>query len=251
MKLIAFLSAGLLLTALARADYPIKEPFSQTSPFNANGELTLSSINGSITVHTWDKNEILIQGEKSAKTDEELKLIDLKMDVSPAAARIKVHLPKRSGGWFGGNSIRASVRFDITVPATAVVRKIDVVNASVTIEGVRGSVSAESVNGRISATDLAGDAHLETVNGQIHASFAALAPHQQLSFETVNGGIKVILPKDAGASVQAEVVNGHISCDFPLTLGKAHHRSLAGTIGDGRASVKAETVNGSIHLASR
>ena len=256
MKLRLAVTAALVLVAatLARADaYSFKEPFSQTAPFAATGSLSLENVNGNVEIRTWDKNQILIEGEKSAKTDEELKQIELTIDLTDTHARIKAHLPKRSGGWwFFGNTIRASVRFTITVPATASIERLQTVNSGVTIAGLRGSVEAELVNGKIHATGLSGDVRLTTVNGAIDASFAAIAPQQKLSFNTVNGSITVGLPKDAGVKLQGSVVNGRINCDFPLELGQhASGRNLSGTIGDGRATLRAETVNGSIAIQER
>jgi hypothetical protein len=244
---------ALVVATVARADdYSFKEPFSQTAPFNANGSLSLANVNGSVEIRTWDKNEILVEGEKSAKTDEELKQIELTIDLTDKHAAIKVHLPKRSGSWFFGNTIRASVRFTITMPATASIDRLQTVNSGVTIDGLRGSIEAESVNGQIHASGLGGDIHFATVNGAIHADFATVAPHQELSFKTVNGSITVGLPKSAGVALHGSVVNGHISCDFPLELGeRTSGRNLSGTIGDGRASLRAETVNGNIAIKER
>jgi DUF4097 and DUF4098 domain-containing protein YvlB len=255
MKLHLVVTAALALVAatLARADsYSFKEPFSQTAPFNATGSLSLANVNGNVEIRTWDKNQILVEGEKSAKTDEELKQIELTIDLTDTHAGIKVHLPKRSGWWVFGDTIRASVRFTITVPATASIEQLQTVNAALKIEGLRGSIDAKSVNGAMHATGLGGDVRLTTVNGAIDADFAAIAPQQKLSFNTVNGSITVGLPKDAGATLHGSVVNGRVSCDFPITLGDGGHgRTLSGTIGDGRASLRAATVNGSISIKQR
>ena len=252
LSFIAVSAFAFFSATLARAEnYSIKESFSRTGAFDAKGEVTLENVNGDVEVRTWDKNEILVEGEKSAKTDEELKLIDLQIDLSTSRADIRVKLPKRPGNMFSKNTIRASVRFRLMIPATAAVSKLSTVNSSVTIDGTRGPVNASSVNGGVRATDLAGNTKLETVNGSIDARFAALAADQTLSFETVNGRILVKLPKDAGFKLQTSVVNGHVDCDFPLELGqKKHGKNLSGKIGDGRASLKAETVNGSIKIES-
>ena len=250
---LAFFAVGLLAAAIARADsYANKEPFSQTNPFSPTGTLSLENVNGNVEIRTWDKNEILIQGEKSAKTEEELKAIDLKIDVSESHAAIKVRLPKRSGGWFSGNTIRAAVQFTITLPATASLDRIETVNASVKLEGTRGKAHIETVNGSVRATNLGGSTTFETVNGRIDADFTAVAAGQTCSFETVNGSVHMVLPKDAGVALRTSVVNGHVDCDFPLTLTKSSgRRNLSGNIGDGRASLSAETVNGSIHISRR
>jgi hypothetical protein len=252
LRLLASLGLALATFVCARADdYALKEPFTRTSAFSPTGTLVVDNINGNVTVRAWDKNEILIEGVKSAKSREELERIDLTMDVSESRAHLKVKLPKRERSWFGGGTIRAAVRFTIRVPATAVLQSVETVNASVTVDAIRGPVHAETVNGSIDANDLFGDAHLETVNGAIHADFARLAQGQRLSFETVNGQITVRLPEKAGFSLESSVVNGQVDCDFPLQLKQHSRRSINGTVGDGGASVSAETVNGSISIAKR
>jgi DUF4097 and DUF4098 domain-containing protein YvlB len=253
LHLVATAALALVAATLARADsYSFKEPFSQTAPFNATGSLSLANVNGNVEIRTWDKNQILVEGEKSAKTDEELKQIELTIDLTDTHAGIKVHLPKRSGWWVFGDTIRASVRFTITVPATASIEQLQTVNSALKIEGLRGSIDAKSVNGAMHAIGLGGDVRLTTVNGAIDADFAVIAPQQKLSFNTVNGSITVGLPKDAGATLHGSVVNGRVSCDFPITLGDGGHgRTLSGTVGDGRASLRAETVNGSIAIKQR
>lgn len=248
--LLALLAFGLLTTAARADDYSHKEPFSRTAPFDATGQVSLHNVNGDIVIETWDRNEILIEGEKSAKTEEELKAIELTIDLSDTRADIKVRLPKRSGGWFGGNnSIRGGVKFRLKVPATVSLDEIKTVNSSVKIDGIRGTVRAESVNGQVRAHNLGGEAHLQTVNGQVNATFTRVSANHDLSFKTVNGGIRVTLPADAGVKLSGSVVNGHIDCDFPIEVqGRLGGKRLNGTIGDGRASLHAESVNGSIQL---
>jgi DUF4097 and DUF4098 domain-containing protein YvlB len=253
LRLVAILATSLVAGVFARADdYSFKEPFKKTGAFRTTGSVTLENVNGNVEIRTWDKNEILIEGEKSAKTEEELKAVDLTMDVSESRAAIKVRLPKRSGSWFSGSTIRASVRFTLTVPVTAVLDRIATVNASVSVDGARGKAHVETVNGNIQAANLGGSARCETVNGRINATFTSIAGGQEFSFETVNGSVTVALPKDAGVALRTSVMNGHVDCDFPLTLTKSSgKRNLSGTIGDGRASLEAETVNGSIHIEQR
>lgn len=241
-----------LFAAFVRADdYAIKEPFTRSNAFNPTAEVTLENVNGNVDVRVWDKNEILIEGEKSAKTQEELEQIDLKIELSEKNAAIKVRLPKRSGGFFGQGNIRAAVRFTLTVPATVTLAKISSVNSSVSITGVRGSVDASSVNGAVNANGLSGSARLATVNGGIKARFASLVAEQRLSFKTVNGGVVVTLPKDAGFQLHSSTVNGGVECAFPLENGRQKHgKNLSGKIGDGRADLEAETVNGSVRIVS-
>lgn len=237
------------LAATAHADaYSHKEAFEQTNPFAANGTLTLQNVNGDVEVVTWDRNEIRIEGEKSARTEEELQLIDMTISTAPDRARVVVKLPKRQSGWFGGGSIRAGVRFKITMPATAHA-EVNTVNGSVRIEGIRGSVDAESVNGAVRAFDVAGPVSISTVNGGVEAKLAALTTGTKLHAKSVNGGVRLRLPAATAATVDASTVNGGIDCDFPLEVtGKISGRRLRGTIGAGSGEIKASTVNGGIHI---
>ena len=252
-RLVALLAASFVAAAFACADdYSFKEPFTKTGAFSAAGSVSLENVNGDVEIRTWDKNEILIEGEKSAKTEEELKAVDLTMDLSESRAAIKVRLPKRSNSWFSGSTIRASVRFTLTVPTAAVLERIATVNATVAVDGACGKAHVETVNGNIRAANLGGSAWFKTVNGQIKATFATVAGGQEFSFETVNGSVTAVLPGNAGLALRTSVVNGQVDCDFPLTLTKSSgKRNLSGTIGDGRASLTAETVNGSIHIEQR
>ncbi len=238
------------LAVVARAEtYSYKEPFARSGAFRPDGVLTLENVNGTVEVRAWDRNEINIEGEKSAATAEELKKIDLSMDVTEGHAAIRVYLPKRSGSWFGGGRIRASVRFTIHVPASIAVEQLKVVNSVVTLDGLQNTVRVESVNGKIDAHGVSGDVRLKTVNGSITAEFNAVRRHQKLAFETVNGSITVRLPTDAGATIKGSVVNGQIASDFPFVRrdGTGGHKVNA-MIGDGRASLDARTVNGGITI---
>lgn len=243
------LSAFSILSARAES-YPFKEPFRQSGAFRADGVLSLDNINGDVEIRAWDKNEIQIEGEKSAKTEEELKLIDLQMTVSDSKAAIKVTLPKRTGGVFGNdNTIRATVKFTIRVPASVAVEQVNLVNGRLTLTGIHGAVDGHSVNGRIEASGLAANTRLKTVNGQISASFVKTVSGQRIRLETVNGEIAVKLPDNAGAALKASVLNGHITTDFPLgDDSKVRARTVKGTIGDGRASLEISSVNGQVKI---
>lgn len=238
--------------AVHAEEFSFKDTVTRSGAFRANGEITLENVNGSVEINTWDRNEIQIDVEKSAKTEEELNLIDLSIDLSDSRAAIKVRLPKRSGGFFSGNgNIRAAVKFKLNVPATVTLSKIATVNSSITLSGVRGAVNASSVNGGVRAEGLAGPLKLETVNGAIRATVSTVSAGQRLSFKTVNGQVRVALPSDAGFQLHSSVVNGRVTCDFPLD-GRSSKaaKTLAGKVGDGRASLEAETVNGSVQIES-
>ena len=240
----------LTATVAARADsYSFKEPISATHPLRAGGVFSLDNVNGDVEVRTWDRSEVRIEGEKSARTEEELKLIQLTIEPTPERIVVRVKLPKRPGGWFGRSDIRANVRFTITVPADTKLDKVETVNGGVTIDSVRGSIHASSVNGRVKGLGLTGSARLSTTNGGVEAHVTTLPAGSKLDLHSVNGGVTLRLPKDVAATVNASTVNGGVDCDFPITMsGRIKGSKLHGTIGAGGAEINVSTVNGGVHI---
>lgn len=237
---------SLALCVLATgAPASVTEKFSQTHPLNPDGVVSLDSVNGTVEIVGWDKNEVSIEAEKIASDDAGLKRIEIVVDASPARVAIKTKLEKK---WFSLSFNRAEVRYKLRVPAKASLKKIDVVNADVTVRGVQGYVDLDSVNGSIEAEGLTAGGRFDTVNGSIRASFAKISSGDRIVLDTVNGTCTAFLPADAAFTLKADSVNGGISCDFPITIGKSGRRHLNGNVNGGGAEIVLDSVNGSLNV---
>lgn len=245
---VLFLVAGLLTLAPA-AHAAVTETFKHTYPLAADGTVHLENINGDIDIVAWDRAEVSLEAEKRGKTDEDLRKVTLEINSSPAKLSVKTKYAKKSGWLFG--SINASVRYKLLVPAGARLHKIDTVNSDITVTGVRGSVNLDTVNGSITATGLAADARLDSVNGSLSAEFASLDGVNEVKLDSINGRARVTLPKGASARIDADSVNGRVSVDQQIRLGKARRHSLTGEIGTGGPSISLETVNGAISVKEK
>jgi DUF4097 and DUF4098 domain-containing protein YvlB len=139
------------------------------------------------------------------------------------------------------------VDFEVRVPAG--VRLIArTVNGEVEAEDLASPVDAATVNGSVRVST-SGYASAATVNGSIAATLGEAAWTEPLSFNTVNGAIRLTLPTGLDADVRAETLNGVIHSDFPVTVrGKINKRRLQGSIGKGGHRLDLETVNGNISL---
>src|SRR5439155_16096895 len=140
----------------------------------------------------------------------------------------------------------------LTVPRTANLDEIKLVNGELAISGVSGEVRASSVNGRVSATDLAGRTKLSTVNGRLAAQFASVASGSTIHLSSVNGGIELTLPPDARAEIEASTVHGGIANDFGLRTINHQYvgHSLHGELGGGGTTMRLSNVNGRIEIRS-
>jgi len=215
------------------------------------GRLSVSNVNGSITVTGGSGDTVEIIAIKKADNQETLDGIEIEINHSADSIVVETELPD-SGKWFNRNGNNGQVTYQIIAPANTNLDSIETVNGNVDISGVSASVVAESVNGDLDLADLASDASFSTVNGSIDAEFAVLEGQQKVKAETVNGRISLRLPADADVDVSADTLNGSISGkDFGLETDKGFVGSdLNGKIGIGSARLNLDTVNGSIKIRS-
>ena len=246
MKIPLLFSVALVASA-SLASAKVTETFRQTYPLEANGTISLDNVNGDIEIVAWDKPEVALEAEKKAKTEADLAKVTLEIDATSSRLAIKTKYAK--SGWFG--SVTASVHYRLSVPAGARLEKIDSVNSAITVTGVRGAVNIETVNGAIAANGLASDTRLDSVNGSVAAEFATTTGVSRVKLDTVNGHATVTLPKGTGARIDADSVNGRISIDQAITLGKAHRHSVTGQVGAGGPDISIDTVNGGISIKEK
>lgn len=236
-------AASVLLFAAVASSAEVREKITQTFPLNADGTVSLSNVNGNVEITGWDRAEVSIEVEKIAPDDEALKRMHVRFDTSPSRLAVETKVEKQWKFW---ELSRAEVRFKLRVPTGASLRKVDVVNSTIRVRGVRGYVDLDSVNGAIEAEGLTAGGRFDTVNGAIRVSFDAVAAGDRIVLDTVNGSCTAILPANAEFTLVADSVNGSISCDFPVTVSKSGRTHLAGTVGGGGASVTLDSVNGSL-----
>lgn len=238
------LTAALALATTA-ASAKVTEKFAQTYPLEANGSIHLENVNGSVEIVAWDKAEVSLVAEKSAKNEEGLKRMTLKIESSPRRLSIKTEHQKMWKFW---DNMNAQVRYTLMVPAGVTLEDIDVVNANIHVKGLKGPVNLDAVNGSIEAEGLVSAGQFDTVNGSIKVSYASVASRPNISLDTINGSCTLKLPADAAFDLDAETVNGRISCDFPITLEKTGRNELRGAVNGGGAKVDLESVNGGLSV---
>ncbi len=229
----------------------------ETVALSPGGTVSLENINGDVTIEIWDRDEVRVQALKSASSQELLDRLKVEINPSPTAVRIETDYPSsRDSGNEGhdhskrGNHLK--VEYTLTIPRSAVVEDVDLVNGNLLVVGVEGGVDAETVNGNIVVREGAGDASLSTVNGGIELYVNHLGSSEQVDLETVNGSIDLYLSASVGADISAGTVNGHLTNDLGIAVKKGKYvgASFDGAVGGGGSRVELETVNGSISVHS-
>jgi len=140
-------------------------------------------------------------------------------------------------------------------------------NGSVYVRNVVGSTESKTTNGNISAVDLRGDAVAKTTNGkinmrridgnvnakstngEIYAEVLGITKGKDMEFITLNGSVKVLLPKDINADLEAKTNNGKIYTEYPIIMvGEISKKKITGKINNGGPLIYIETTNGGIQI---
>jgi DUF4097 and DUF4098 domain-containing protein YvlB len=226
------------------------EEFHRTYTLAADGRVELDNINGDVHISAWDQNEVKVDAVKYANSKDHLD--DARIEVDASAEHVSIRTKYRDHDntfiW-GSHNNPPSVEYTITVPRTARLDEIKLINGALDITGTTGEVHASCINGRLEAHNLSGRAELSTINGHLDAKFDQL-PRSTVELTSVNGRVELTIPSDAKAEVEASTVSGGIENDFGLHVN--HHRfvghDLRGELGSGGPRIKLSNVNGRIEI---
>src|SRR5437016_2927167 len=156
----------------------ITEELHKTYELTSDGRVELDNINGPVHISSWDRNEVKVDAVKYADTKERLDEAKVEIDSRNDSLSIRTRYPEHNQNWnWGSHNNPASVEYTLTVPRTARLDEIKLINGSLDIAGVSGEVNASCINGRLEAHNLAGRARLSTINGHLDARFDQLAGH--------------------------------------------------------------------------
>ena len=113
-------------------------------------------------------------------------------------------------------------------------------NGAVSIERSAGGVTVETTNGPLTLSDAAAGAKLKTTNGPIHYRGQVGG---DLEIETVNGPVRLAVPRESRFQLDAESRFGPVWSDLPVRQD--------GSEGGGAAKrVRLRSVVGPIHIAT-
>lgn len=246
---VVMLSLVLMTAGWAVADTGYEEIVDQSYPLAAGGSVSLENINGDVSVEVWERDEVRVHAVKRASTTELLDGLEVKVSSGENEVRIDTRYPsmRRSEAEPGSFT---KVEYTLTVPRTAVLDGIELVNGNLTVVGVEGGIDAETVNGNIMVRDCSGGAQLGTVNGGIEAYVDRLGAGDELDMESVNGRLDLYLATSIGANLRADSVNGSLSNDFGFEVRKGKYvgSDFQGSVAGGGSQVSLETVNGTINV---
>jgi hypothetical protein len=227
------------------------EEWARTYTLADGGSLEIVNTNGAIVLNAGTGRQVEVKATRQARAGSEeeaqalLKQTSIIEDVSPA--RISLHTSNGTGIVRGRRSI--TVEYQVRIPSGVQVT-LKTENGGIGLHDVNGTVTASTTNGGIRGTNLSGVYSAHIVNGGIVMEVVrATGP---IELESVNGGIRLDVPPDLSADIEARAVNGGVSADDNLSIAVADQSRarLIGKLNGGGIKISASTVNGGVQISA-
>jgi len=200
--------------------------------------------NGGVRVDGYDGREIRVRARVQAHASSEGAARELVDAVRIAEGDVlRAEGPRDLGrreGWSVSYEIMVPRRIDLEVEAN---------NGGITVTGVDGRMQLQTTNGGLHLTDVAGEVRGRTTNGGVTARLSGSRWNGAgLDVRATNGGVRLTLPADYGATLEAGTVNGGLHVDFPMTVQGRIGREVRAEIGGGGPPIRAYTTNGGVRV---
>jgi len=239
-------------------DGEFRKESSQSFPLDADGTFSIFNVDGPVEIHGWDSNAVALKITIHGKTADAVDIVKINVDSQPQRAEVQTDLGDHmKNGWNWLRMIgldKAKVDYVVQVPRRAQLAGVHSVDGRVAIEGVAGPITVTTVDGATDIQNAANNLELTAVDGKISVSMGSLGAGQSVSLHTVDGGITLAVPEDADASFSVHTIDGGVSSEFPELQPKQKPvvgHKLKGKLGNGRAEVTAETVDGAVKIVKR
>ncbi|MEV7672608.1 DUF4097 family beta strand repeat-containing protein [Streptomyces sp. NPDC088752] len=232
----------------------------------SSARVEISEIDGPPLVVSQDGSTLTV-GYEDLQWKHVLKLFDRKeyrrravVSVAvPAGADVEV-------GVVGAEAVVSGIRGRTEVRGVSGDTTLLGLSGPVRAESVSGSLEAQSVTGALRVNSMTGDVTViegagvsvraETVSGDMVVDLAPAGPDgppADIRLTSVSGEVAIRLPHPADARVEASTTSGSVSNAFEdlRVGGQWGARTVTGTLGPGRGTLRATTVSGSIALLRR
>jgi len=255
------LTAGALLIVPAQAAWAAQHTCS-ASNYRANDLVSYAEVreqhlapqstnaidpgpNGSVAVHGWNNNDILVKAciQAAAGTDSEARELASHVAITRGPGQIKPDGPSSN------SQHHWDLSYEIWVPNQSNL-EISANNGSISIETVVGKIQFRTLNGSVHLAQVGGDVDGTTTNGSLHVDLAGSSwTGRGLNATTTNGSIQLNVPENYSANVETSTVNGRVHVDFPVKVSGEVGKSLSFQLGSGGATIQARTTNGGVHIS--
>ena len=245
-----------LFSVSARAD-----EWSHTYPVTGKPELVVDANDGDVEVLVGSSQQVDVRViTRGWKIKDDVQITGNQSD-----NHVEIKLHKISRVCFG--VCFQSIRVEVRVPRESDLN-IHTDDGNVRVDSVRGNLQFETGDGDVRLRDVEGSLHADTHDGnvEVHGSFNVLnlhtgdgnidaevnpasAPQPGWMLRSGDGNIRLRLPDNLGADLDAHSGDGEVHVGFPITASSAgNNNSVRGKINGGGISIELRTGDGDIKV---
>lgn len=222
-KIVSLLSLSLMAlssTIFAQDDVFTEEVVIPLSNPNSIGTLEVNQIYGGMKVYGYDGKEvILVAKQKKFQTTEKMKNglrkiqnNSLALEAEEANNYVEIEAHNYSGG------SNETMHLEIKVPRNFNLKLSSINDGAILVENVAGEMEISNVNDDITLNLVSGSAVVDSVNGEIKATFERVSVGSQMAFTSFNGDIDISLPSDVKADFKMRTMQGEIYTGFDINF---------------------------------
>ncbi|HKP85235.1 MAG TPA: DUF4097 family beta strand repeat-containing protein, partial [Blastocatellia bacterium] len=185
-------------------------PDVQLFDLNKGAKVSITTLNGSISVQAWDQPQAEVRIIKRGNSDAEAQSIPVTIRGDKNSLSLDASQ--------GRNNSR--VNFEIKLP-----RGLDLgavrfasTNGPISVKEITGSIVVETTNGPITIEDVSGVEKVTTTNGTIKAQLDQMPQDRPMEFGATNGSIDLRFNSDLNATLEASTVHGSIDIDDDFNI---------------------------------
>jgi hypothetical protein len=232
----------------ATGSVDVTNQINKTVTLAPGSNVKIQSINGLVSIETWDGNQAEINITVRASDTVAMERRPIIIENTPNSLTIRVEEDNDREGRRRGAD-RGWVRHEARLKLPKSVNlKVSSVNGKVDVGAITGEVGVSSVNGGVVVAQAGTATELSSINGGISVSLLRLG-EGGLRVHSVNGGVKIGLPSETNAEIDVHSINGGINSDLQITVvGEMKRGQLRGRVGDGGPPISITSVNGGVEL---
>lgn len=204
--------------------------------------------NGGIQVQGGPRGDVLVLARvvATAETGARAREIASGVQIDATSAKVSATGPEgldRREGWH--------VSYRVAVP-TQTSLSLRSSNGGIRVAGVEGRIEFHTVNGGVKLSNLAGEVTGRTTNGGVDVDLDGTSwTGTGLDVQTNNGGVRLRIPEQYSARLEASTNNGGMHVDFPITVQGRMSREISTDIGSGGPPIRVRTNNGGIRVTKK
>jgi DUF4097 and DUF4098 domain-containing protein YvlB len=248
----AALFALLFFGCSPRVEHELNEAIEQTYKIEPSSSMSIHNGNGSIAIHGTNTPELQLRVIKKANSSEQLSSIHINVAPQPDFVSITTNfLQPKNKALFAASG---TVDYMVSVPPTIRLRRVDLDNGKLAIDGMRGEeVQANVVDGQLVIRNCFANIHARIANGTLDLLYDHPDQRQfSVDAQITSGNARIVIPRAGSFHVRAETVTGKIINDFAETVevnGRTLRKIDMSFGKEARSEIKLRVTTGDIRIA--